>query len=50
MRNAALGRYPIQGPLADNPSDWSDEAFGEELVRRTRGVAAETLLTGPSAE
>lgn len=50
MRNANLSRYYIQCPLSDDPQDWTDRAFWEELKRRIPEEAAERLVTGPSIE
>lgn len=50
MRNANLSRYYIQCGLSDNPSDWSDQAFWEELKRRIPSDIAESMITGPSIE
>ncbi|TMV05580.1 4-hydroxybenzoate 3-monooxygenase [Ruegeria sediminis] len=50
MRNANLSRYYIQCSLSDDPEDWTDKAFWEELKRRIPAEAAERLVTGPSIE
>ena len=50
MRNANLSRYYIQCPLSDDPQDWTDRAFWDELKRRIPEEAAERLITGPSIE
>lgn len=50
MRNAMLSRYYLQVPLSDQPGDWSDEAFWDELRRRLPMELVETLVTGPSIE
>ena len=50
MRNSKLSRYYIQCSLSDNPSDWTDEAFWEELKRRIPKEQADLLITGPSIE
>lgn len=50
MRNQNLSRYYLQCSLSDSPSDWTDEAFWEELKRRIPTEAAECLVTGPSIE
>ncbi|WP_224815419.1 4-hydroxybenzoate 3-monooxygenase [Hasllibacter sp. MH4015] len=50
MRNAQLSRYYIQCPLSDQPDDWSDQAFWDELKRRLPRAEAEKLVTGPSIE
>lgn len=50
MRNANLSRYYIQCSLTDNPDDWTDEAFWQELKRRIPSADVENLVTGPSIE
>ena len=50
MRNEKLSRYYIQCSLSDSPSDWTDEAFWEELKRRIPKDQADKLVTGPSIE
>ncbi len=50
MRNANLSRYYIQCSLSDNPDDWSDAAFWQELKRRIPEQFADTIVTGPSVE
>jgi len=50
MRNANLSRYYIQCPLSDDPQDWTDRAFWDELKRRIPEDAADRLVTGPSIE
>ena len=50
MRNAHLSRYYIQCPLTDQPEDWSDAAFWDELKRRIPAGMADKLVTGPSVE
>jgi p-hydroxybenzoate 3-monooxygenase len=50
MRNESLSRYYIQCPLSDDPQDWTDRAFWEELKRRIPPEVAERLITGPSIE
>ncbi|MGH1579110.1 4-hydroxybenzoate 3-monooxygenase [Planktotalea sp.] len=50
MRNENLSRYYIQCSLDDNPEDWSDDAFWDELKRRIPKEAADKLVTGPSIE
>lgn len=50
MRNANLSRYYIQCPLSDDPQDWTDCAFWDELKRRIPPDAADRLVTGPSIE
>lgn len=50
MRNPGLSRYYVQVPLTDDPGDWSDEAFWDELKRRIPAESAAKLVTGPSIE
>jgi p-hydroxybenzoate 3-monooxygenase len=50
MRNANLSRYYIQCALDDDPANWSDEAFWDELKRRLPPQVAAGLVTGPSIE
>lgn len=50
MRNDNLSRYYIQCSLSDNPSDWSDQLFWDELKRRVPSEYADSLVTGPSIE
>ncbi|MDO5656739.1 MAG: 4-hydroxybenzoate 3-monooxygenase [Paracoccus sp. (in: a-proteobacteria)] len=50
MRNENLSRYYIQCALSDSTSDWTDDAFWQELRRRLPGEIAERLVTGPSIE
>ena len=50
MRNPGLSRYYIQCPLSNQPDDWDDDEFWQELKRRLPQEAAETLVTGPSIE
>ncbi|MDC0739314.1 4-hydroxybenzoate 3-monooxygenase [Cognatishimia sp. SS12] len=50
MRNPNLSRYYIQCSLYDNPEDWTDKAFWEELKLRLPRRFADSLVTGPSIE
>ena len=50
MRNDQLSRYYIQCSLSDQPQDWTDAAFWEELKRRIPAEIADKLITGPSIE
>jgi len=50
MRNANLSRYYIQCDADDDPGNWSDDAFWDELRKRIPSAAAEALVTGPSIE
>jgi p-hydroxybenzoate 3-monooxygenase len=50
MRSEALSRYYIQCRADENPDDWTDDRFWEELKRRLPEDAAASLVTGPSIE
>ncbi len=50
MRSRTRSRYYLQVPLTDQLSDWSDEAFWNELRLRLDREAGERLVTGPSIE
>lgn len=50
MRNENLSRYYIQCSISDDPNNWSDDAFWEELKRRIPSDVAAKLVTGPSIE
>lgn len=50
MRNEHLSRYYIQCALSESTSDWSDDAFWQELRRRIPADVAERLVTGPTIE
>ena len=50
MRNPHLSRYYVQCRLDDDPGEWSDEAFWDELRRRIPAEYAQRLVTGPSIE
>ena len=50
MRNSMLSRYYVQCDATDDPADWSDDAFWDELRRRIPDRFAEALVTGPSIE
>jgi p-hydroxybenzoate 3-monooxygenase len=50
QRSLELSRYYIQVPLQDQVSDWSDDAFWDELRRRLPAEVADTVKTGPSVE
>lgn len=50
MRNANLSRYYVQCDAGDDPANWSDDAFWDELKRRIPDAAADMLVTGPSIE
>jgi p-hydroxybenzoate 3-monooxygenase len=50
QRSPTLSRYYLQVPLEDRVSDWSDEAFWDELRRRVPAEVVATVTTGPSIE
>ena len=50
MRNANLSRYYVQCDAGDDPANWSDQAFWDELRRRIPAEYADALVTGPSIE
>ena len=50
MRNEGLSRYYVQCSLEDDPGDWTDDMFWDELRRRIPPEHAEALVTGPSIE
>lgn len=50
MRNAQLSRYYVQCDINDDVSNWSDNAFWDELKRRIPERFANTIETGPSIE
>jgi p-hydroxybenzoate 3-monooxygenase len=50
QRSPTLSRYYLQVPVEDRVSDWSDEAFWDELRRRVPAEVAATVTTGPSIE
>ena len=50
MRSKSRSRYYIQCDIADDPANWSDDAFWDALRRRIPAAYAETLQTGPSIE
>ncbi len=50
MRNLHLSRYYIQVPVTEDPGDWPDERFWDELRSRIPADAAARLETGPSIE
>ncbi len=50
MRSETRSRYYIQCALSDSPSDWSDQAFWDELRRRIPEPQADQLITGPAIE
>ena len=50
MRNPNLSRYYVQCDADDDPANWSDTAFWDELRRRIPERFADSLVTGPSIE
>lgn len=50
MRSLTRSRYYIQCATDENPEDWSDERFWDELRQRLPADVAEALVTGPSIE
>ncbi len=50
QRSATLSRYYVQVPLEDQASQWSDDAFWDELRRRLPPEVADNVTTGPSLE
>ena len=50
QRSATRSRYYLQVPLTDALSQWSDDAFWQELRLRLDDAARERLVTGPSLE
>lgn len=50
QRSHTRSRYYLQVPLTDKASDWSDEAFWQELRLRLDPEARAKLVTGPSIE
>ena len=50
QRSRTRSRYYLQVPLTAKVSDWSDEAFWQELRLRLDIEAREKLVTGPSIE
>ncbi|MEO1677179.1 MAG: 4-hydroxybenzoate 3-monooxygenase [Pseudomonadota bacterium] len=50
MRNPRLSRYYIQCAVTDDPGNWSDDRFWDELRARIPDEDAEALVTGPSIE
>lgn len=50
QRSHTRSRYYLQVPLTDKASDWSDEAFWQELRLRLEPEASAQLITGASIE
>jgi p-hydroxybenzoate 3-monooxygenase len=50
MRSRARSRYYLQCSLQDQPAQWSDDRFWEELAARLPAAFSRRLVTGPSIE
>jgi p-hydroxybenzoate 3-monooxygenase len=50
MRSATRSRCYVQCALDENPAEWTDERFWDELRSRLPAAAAARLETGPSIE
>jgi p-hydroxybenzoate 3-monooxygenase len=50
MRSTSRARYYLQCPLTDTLSQWTDQAFWDELKNRLDPQAREQLVTGPAIE
>ncbi len=50
MRSSSRARYYLQCPLTDTLSQWTDQAFWDELKNRLDPQAREQLVTGPAIE
>lgn len=50
MRSHTRSRYYIQCAADEDPADWSDDRFWDELRRRIDPEAAEAVVIGPSIE
>ncbi|GBU14889.1 4-hydroxybenzoate 3-monooxygenase [Polaromonas sp.] len=50
QRSRTRSRYYLQVPLHDKASDWSDEAFWQELRLRLDPEACDKLVCGPALE
>ncbi|MBS0531234.1 MAG: 4-hydroxybenzoate 3-monooxygenase, partial [Proteobacteria bacterium] len=50
MRSPTRSRYYLQVPLTECASDWSDDAFWDELRRRLPEPVADGVVTGASFE
>ena len=50
MRSSSRARYYLQCPLTDTLSQWTDQAFWNELKNRLDPQAREQLVTGPAIE
>lgn len=50
QRSSILSRYYVQCAVDEDPDEWPDERFWEELKARLPEDAAESIVTGPSVE
>ncbi len=50
QRSLTLSRYYLQVPLQDKVTQWSDDAFWDELRRRLPSEVADRVVTGASIE
>jgi p-hydroxybenzoate 3-monooxygenase len=50
MRSRTRSRYYLQVARNENPEEWSDERFWDELERRLDPAVAREVVTGPSIE
>ena len=50
MRHEMLSRYYVQCEADEDPDEWSDDRFWEELIARLPDDAVANLKTGPSIE
>ena len=50
LRSDSLSRYYIQCAADENPDEWPDDKFWEELKARLPEDAAGSIVTGPSVE
>lgn len=50
QRSTTRSRYYLQVPITDKASDWSDDAFWQELRLRLDPEASAALVTGPALE
>ncbi|MBT5667836.1 MAG: 4-hydroxybenzoate 3-monooxygenase [Rhodospirillaceae bacterium] len=50
QRSATLSRYYIQCAADENPDEWPDDRFWDELKARLPENAAASIMTGPSVE
>ncbi|MFT6583302.1 MAG: p-hydroxybenzoate 3-monooxygenase [Alphaproteobacteria bacterium] len=50
QRSSILSRYYVQCAVDEDPDEWPDERFWEELKARLPEDAAESIVMGPSVE